>query len=125
MALIAIHNETQFGVGDVIRVHQRIMEGDKNEGKGRVQIFEGMVIKIKGRDTSRSFTVRKIGAQKIGVEQIYPLVSPLVEKIEVVRKGTAGVRRAKLYYTRDKSKRDIETIYSRAHTREENRKKSK
>lgn len=109
MALQAIHNDSKFGVGDTVRVHQKISEG----GKSRVAIFEGMVIGIKGSAQNRSFTVRRIGAQKIGIEQIFPLVSPNIEKIEVKRHGTSGVHQAKLYYTRDKAKREIEKIYSR------------
>jgi large subunit ribosomal protein L19 len=111
MALKSIHNQTSFGVGDVVRVHQRITESGK---KTRVQIFEGTVIKIKGRDMGKSFTVRRIGSQKVGIEQIFPLHSPNIEKIEVVRVGMPGVKQAKLYYIRKKSKREIDTIYSRA-----------
>jgi len=110
MALVALHKEIEFGVGDVVRVHQKIVES----GKTRVAIFEGMVIKIRGEQQEKSFTVRRIGAQKVGIEQIFPLVSPTIEKIEVKRHGLEGVRHAKLYYTRDKSKREIERIYSRA-----------
>lgn len=113
MALIATHKDLKFGVGDTVRVHQKIVES----GKTRVSIFEGMVIGIKGRDTQKSFTVRRIGAQKIGIEQIFPLFSPNIEKIEVKRAGLAGIRQAKLYFIRDKSKREIEKIYSRANRR--------
>ncbi len=109
MALKATLKETTFGVGDSVRVHQLIREGDKT----RVQIFEGMVIGIGGRGSGKSFTVRRIGSQKIGIEKIFPLAAPVLEKVEVVRKGTAGVHQAKLYYTRRKSKRQIERIYSR------------
>lgn len=109
MALTANHKEIKFGVGDVVRVHQRIVDADKT----RASIFEGMVIGIKGRDENKMFTVRRIGAQKIGIEQIFPIGSPSIEKIEVQREGVKGVRHAKLYYTRDKSKREIESIYSR------------
>src|SRR5258707_15454472 len=73
-----------------------------------------MVIKIKGRESGKSFTVRRIGAQKVGMEMIFPISASTVDKIEVVRKGTEGVRRAKLYYIRGKSSREIEKIYSRA-----------
>jgi large subunit ribosomal protein L19 len=113
MALTATHKELKFGVGDTVRVHQKIVES----GKTRVSIFEGMVIGIKGRDIQKSFTVRRIGAQKIGIEQIFPLFSPNIEKVEVKRQGLAGIRQAKLYFTRDKSKREIEKIYSRANKR--------
>ncbi len=110
MALIASIKETSFGVGDTIKVHLKIKEGEKT----RNQIFEGMVIGIKGRDQGKTFTVRKIGAQRVGIEMIFPLNTPTLEKIEVVRKGVEGVKQAKLYYTREKSAREIEKIYSRA-----------
>lgn len=102
-------------MGDTVAVSQKIQEGEKT----RTQVFEGMVIKIRGRGEGKSFTVRRIGAQKIGIERIFPLNSPIVEKVEVGRKGTRGVARAKLYYTREKSAREIEKIYSRAKRREE------
>lgn len=120
MSIITSHNESNFGVGDVVRVHMKVTEGPSNasasdgQGKSRIQVFEGTVIGIKGRDTGKSFTVRRIGAQKIGIEMIFPLLSPTVDKVEVVRKGVEGVRRAKLYYIRGKSNREIEKIYSRA-----------
>src|SRR5258708_1241320 len=109
MAITASLKETNFGVGDVVRVNLKVKEGEKT----RTQIFEGMVIKIKGRDSGKSFTVRRIGAQKIGMEMIFPISASTVDKIEVVRKGTEGVRRAKLYYITGKSSREIEKIYSR------------
>lgn len=114
MALIAKHAEMQFGVGDTVRVHQKIVES----GKSRTAVFEGMVIGIKGRESGKSFTVRKIGAQKIGIEQIFPLLAPTIEKVEVVRRGTAGSHHAKLFFTRTKSRKEIEQIYSRAAKRE-------
>jgi large subunit ribosomal protein L19 len=110
MAIKAKHNETDFGVGDIVRIHQTIKEGDKK----RTQVFEGTVIGIKGKNDEKSFTVRRIGVQQIGIERIYPLNSPTIEKIEVVRHGVEGTKRAKLYYIRDKSRREIEKIYSRA-----------
>ncbi len=110
MALITKHKEVDFGVGDAIKVYLKVKEGEKT----RSQVFEGIVIGIKGRDSGKSFTVRKIGAAKVGIEMIFPLNTPSIEKIEVVRKGTEGVTHAKLYYIRGKSTRDIERIYSRA-----------
>jgi len=110
MALKLIHNEVEFGVGDIVRVWQRIAEGDKI----RLQSFEGMVLAAKKKLDGTSFTVRRIGEAKIGIEKIFPLYTPMIEKIEVVKKGTKGVRSAKLYFTRNKSKREIEKIYSRA-----------
>ena len=82
-----------FSVGDTINVHVRIIEGDKE----RVQVFQGMLIAQKGRGINRTITVRRIVANE-GVERIFPLHSPRLAKIEVVRRGDA--RRAKLYYLR-------------------------
>ncbi len=115
MALIAKHKEIEFGVGDRIKVVSKIKEGEKT----RQQAFEGLVIGIKGRGENKSFTVRRIGVQQIGIERIFPLLSPSIEEIEVVKKGLKGVRRAKLYYTREKARKEIEEIYSRATKKEE------
>lgn len=109
MALKAVHKEVTFGVGDTIRVTQTVFEGNKK----RSQVFEGMVISIRGDADNRSFVVRRIGTQQIGIEKIFPLAAPIIEKIEVVRNGTEGVRHAKLYFTRDIPKRDVEKIYRR------------
>lgn len=84
-----------FRVGDTIKVHNKIKEGNRE----RIQIFEGTVIKRQGGSNRETFTVRK-NSNGIGVEKTWPLHSPNVEKIEVVRKGK--VRRAKLYYLRDR-----------------------
>lgn len=87
--------------GDTVRVSQRIKEGDKT----RLQVFEGLVIARKhGREAGATFTVRKIAAG-IGVERIFPLYSPVIEKIEVTKR--TKVRRAKLYYVRDKAKKEL------------------
>src|SRR5581483_1656631 len=110
MALQAVHKEAKFGVGDEVKVHLKIKEGEKT----RNQIFQGMVIGIRGEGSGKSFRVRKIGAGKIGVEMIFPLNTPSIDKVEVVRPGMEGVKRAKLYYVRRKSSREIEKIYSRA-----------
>jgi len=82
-----------FRPGDTVRVHLRIQEGDKE----RVQVFEGVVIKIHRAGANSTFTVRKV-SYGIGVEKIFPLHSPLVEKIEVRQMGR--VRRSRLYYLR-------------------------
>jgi len=84
---------TPFAVGDTVKVHVLIREGDKE----RVQIFQGEIIAKKGRGMSETFTVRKVSFG-IGVERIFPRQSPWLKKIEVVRSGR--VRRAKLYYLR-------------------------
>lgn len=96
--------EQSFNPGDTVRVYQKIQEGSSTgSGKGRVrsQVFEGIVLGIRGRGENKSFTVRKIAAGGIGVERIWPLNSPTIEKIVVKRKGK--VRRAKLYYLRKRT----------------------
>jgi len=89
-----IHKEQpEFRAGDTVRVHVRVVEGDKE----RIQVFQGVVIGRRGGGTRETFTVRKISGG-IGVERIFPLHSPSLSRIEVVRHGK--VRRAKLYYLR-------------------------
>ncbi|HSF32882.1 MAG TPA: 50S ribosomal protein L19 [Candidatus Tectomicrobia bacterium] len=87
-----------FQAGDTVRVHVRVVEGEKE----RIQVFEGVVIARKGGSNRETFTVRKI-SYGTGVERIFPLHSPMIEKIDVVRAGR--VRRAKLYYLRNKKGR--------------------
>lgn len=84
-----------FEIGDTVRVHVRVIEGEKE----RTQVFEGVVIARKGKKISETFTVRKI-SYGVGVERVFPVNSPNIAKIDVMRKGK--VRRAKLYYLRDK-----------------------
>ena len=84
-----------FNVGDTVRVSAKIKEGNRE----RIQVFEGTVIKKQGGSNRTTFTVRKI-SNGVGVEKTWPLHSPNVEKVEIVRKGK--VRRAKLYYLRDR-----------------------
>lgn len=87
--------------GDTVKVHQKIQD----KGKTRIQIFEGIVLARKhGTEPGATFTVRKV-ASGVGVEKIYPLYSPLIDKIEIVKR--AKVRRAKLYYIREKVNREI------------------
>ena len=87
--------EHDFEIGDTVDVYVRIVEGEKE----RVQVFQGVLIGDKGRGVNRTITVRRIVANE-GVERIFPLHSPRIAKIEVVRHGDA--RRAKLYYLRDR-----------------------
>ena len=87
---------TEFNVGDTIRVHVKIVEGTS----ARVQVYEGLVISFSGEGGGRNFTVRKISFG-VGVERAFPLNSPSIEKITVVRSG--HVRRAKLYYLRGRA----------------------
>lgn len=119
MALRTTFKEVEFGVGDKVRVVQRIKEGDKS----REAAFEGMVIAIKGRNPSKTFTVRKIAEGNIGVERIFPLNLPTIEKVVVVKNGTQGVRRAKLYYTREKAPTEVDMIYKKSFVRSEASKK--
>ena len=84
----------EFRAGDTVRVHVRVVEGNNT----RIQVFMGVVIARRGGGTRETFTVRKISGG-IGVERVFPLHSPVIDKIEVVRRGK--VRRAKLYYLRE------------------------
>ncbi len=86
----------EIHVGDIVKVHNRIVEG-KNE---RVQVFQGTIISIRAKGPATSVTVRKIGAHSVGVERIFRLHSPRVEKFEVIRHSK--VRRSKLYFLRDR-----------------------
>ena len=88
--------ETELKIGDTIRVHSTVVEGSKT----RIQVFEGILIRLRGRDVNKTFTVRKIGAGGVGVERTWPLTANSIVKIEVKKKAT-GVRRSKLYYLRD------------------------
>lgn len=85
----------QFKIGDTVKVHIRIKEGTRE----RIQIFEGTVMKRQNGSVRETFTVRRV-AYGVGVEKTFPLHSPLIEKVEVVRRGK--VRRAKLFYLRER-----------------------
>ena len=84
-----------FEIGDTVRVHVKVVEGEKE----RIQVFEGLVIARKGGRNSETFTVRKV-SYGVGVERIFPVHSPIVSRVDVVRQGK--VRRAKLYYLRQR-----------------------
>jgi len=88
-------NVPEFRAGDTLRVAVRIKEGSKT----RVQNYEGLCIAIRGQGTGRTFMVRKMGANSVGVERIFPLYSESIENIEVLRRGR--IRRAKLFYLRE------------------------
>lgn len=88
--------EQDLHIGDTIRVHSRVVEGDKT----RIQVFEGILMRLRGRDVNQTFTVRKIGAGGIGVERTWPLDSNSIVKIDVKKKA-GKIRRSKLYYLRD------------------------
>ena len=84
-----------FEIGDTVRVHVKVVEGEKE----RVQVYEGVVISRKGGQSAETFTVRKV-SYGVGVERIFPIHAPVVERVDVVRQGR--VRRAKLFYLRSK-----------------------
>ncbi len=86
-------NKPEFSIGDTVKVHVKIKEGERE----RIQTFEGTVISRKHSGVSETFTVRRV-SYGVGVERVFPLHSPNIDKIEVIRKGKA--RRAKLYYLR-------------------------
>ncbi len=113
MALKITIKDVEFGIGDRIRVVQKIKDGDKN----RESIFEGMVIAIKGRAPGKTFLVRRVGEANIGIERIFPVELPAIDKIIVVKRGTEGAKRSKLYFTREKAPTEIEMIFKRASSR--------
>lgn len=110
MANIIDVKGTLIHVGDTVDVHYRLIEKEKIAGKAkkevkeevreRIQIFTGIVISARGDGDNRSFTVRRIGAGNIGIERIFPAISPWIAKVVIKRRGS--VRRAKLFYLRDK-----------------------
>lgn len=98
---IEVRKKLDIRAGDTVRVDQRIEE----KGKVRIQAFEGLVLSVKhGKEAGSTFTVRKV-ASGVGVEKIFPLYSPAIDKIEIVRRSK--VRKSKLYYIRDKVAREI------------------
>lgn len=90
--------QIDFVPGDIIRVHQKITEGDKT----RTQIFEGTVLGIRGRGENKMFTVRKLVGD-VAVERIWPILSPNIERVDIKAHSKKKIRRAKLYYLRDKT----------------------
>ena len=108
--IMPIDRKINFEIGDTIKVHYKIIEGERE----RIQIFEGIVIAIDNKGISKTFTVRKISFD-VGVERIFPFYSPKIAKIDVMRQGKA--RRAKLYFLRDRTGKS-------AKLREERNKKS-
>lgn len=134
MANIIAYNGKSLRIGDTIDVHYKLLEKEEVSGKAkkekkeevreRIQIFEGILIAIKGSNESRMITVRRIGTGAIGVERIFPLDSPWIKDITV--KKSAKVRRAKLYYLREltgraadrlkekTNKKDVEVPQSKA-----------
>lgn len=96
MAKFLDFRNKKFSVGDTVKVHYNVKDGEKT----RIQIFEGILIAVANRGTGKVFTVRKIGAGGIGVEKITPVDSPVVADIELITSG--DVRRGKLYYLRSR-----------------------
>jgi large subunit ribosomal protein L19 len=90
-----------FRAGDTVRVHYKIKEGEGH----RIQAFEGLVLCIKGEQDSKTFTVRHIGPEHVGVERIFPVKSPNLDKVEVIQKGK--VRRSKVYFVRGLSEKEV------------------
>lgn len=88
---------TDIHIGDTVRIHSQVIEGEKT----RVQVFEGILIRMQGRGENKTFTVRKIGAGAIGVERTWPVDARSLVKVEV-KKKTTGVRRSKLFYLRER-----------------------
>ena len=107
MAIFATINKQQFSIGDTVRVYQKFKMGEKVQS----QYFQGVVIAIKGRGEGKSFTVRKIGADGIGMEKIWPIKSPIITDVKVRKKGTS--RRAKLYYLRQRKGKNSLKIKTR------------
>ena len=108
-----MHKDNEFGIGDIVRVHQKIQDSGKKKGEitTRIQVFEGTVISINGKQENKMFTVRRIGAGGVGIERIFPIFAPIIDKVEVSAKG--DVRRAKLYYLRDQTVREVSEITKR------------
>ena len=112
-------NTVAFHIGDTVRVHYKLIEKEKVSGKTkrevheqtreRTQVFEGIVLAIRGSGSNRMFTVRRIGTGAIGIERIFPLASPWIKKLEVKKHG--AVRRAKLYYLRGRKGKAASRIH--------------
>ncbi len=100
----------KFNVGDTVKVHTRVIEGDKE----RIQIYTGIVIGRKGTGVNANFTVRRVSSG-VGVERVFPLHSPRIAKLEVERKGS--VRRAKLNYLRDRKGKSATTVKEKTETK--------
>ncbi|MBI2590444.1 MAG: 50S ribosomal protein L19 [Candidatus Blackburnbacteria bacterium] len=112
MALTTIHKNTSFNIGDTVRVWQTIKEQTAKGGeRTRLQAFEGIVIASRGHGDNKSFTVRRVASGGIGVERIFPLNSPLIDRVDIASRGI--VRRSKLYYLRQKSSREVAEVTKR------------
>ena len=97
MAIKITHNKKDFYVGDTISLDYTIKEGNKK----KIQAFDGIIIAIKGSQSSRTFTVKKEASDKVAVERIFPIDSPWIKSIKKLRSPKRKTRRAKLYFLRD------------------------
>ncbi len=113
MAMFLTYKDKTFGIGDTIRVHFNVKDGDKT----RIQIFEGILMGIANRGEGKAFTVRKIAAGGVGVEKITPVNSPVLANIELVTQG--DVRRAKLTYLRGRTGKGATRIKKKTVTKDE------
>ncbi|MBN1501891.1 MAG: 50S ribosomal protein L19 [Spirochaetes bacterium] len=95
LELVPVKREQNFEVGDTVKVHYKIVEGNRE----RIQAYEGVVIAVNNKCGSKTFTVRRVSFD-VGIERIFPLYSPRIDKIDVIRKSK--VKKSKLYYLRDK-----------------------
>lgn len=121
MALTTTLHDTTINVGDTVSIHYRIIEKEVISGKTkkekheeqreRTQAFTGTVLGIRGSGDNQSFTVRHLGVGNIGVERIFPVISPWIKKVTLKKRGK--VRRAKLYYLRKKSRKEISRLGGR------------
>lgn len=106
MARSVTIQDTLVNVGDSVKIHYAVQDKDKKKN----QIFEGIVLSVRGRDTNKMFTVRKLTRSNIAVERIFPVISPFIEKIEVTK--TSRNTKANIEYIRSRSRREIkEKIY--------------
>lgn len=104
MANSFIYKETKYKIGDTVSIDYKLKEGDKE----RIQVFKGIIIKVKGdSEANRMFTIRKISKIGIGVEKIIPLLSPYIAKMELVKKSS--YQKAKLYFIRNLTKQEVRT----------------
>lgn len=112
--IIPVERTLDFEVGDTVRISYKIIEGNRE----RIQVFEGVVIAIDNKGIGRTFTVRRV-SYDIGVERIFPLHSPRIEKVEVVRKGKK--RRSKLYYLRGRTGKSVKLKERRVKVKAKNK----
>lgn len=103
MAIKFTHNDSEFSVGDTVKVNYKIREKDKE----RVQAFDGIILAIKGIGENKNFVVQKAASDGIKVERIFPLNSPAIESIKKLRTPKRRIRRSKLYFLRDSKARKI------------------